>query len=169
MASTKAYMQAYNKEYYLKNKERIKEQTKNYKKLTGYKYTLSEEQKEQSRDRAREWYENNKELMILRSKEWKKANTDKVNAGSRNYASRRRGAEGNYSVKDFLKLKNRNLGLCYYCGDSKANSIDHVIPLSLGGTNYIGNILPVCDKCNSSKGGKTLYKWRVRSGRVFSI
>lgn len=167
--SEKFDMKSYNKAYYQENKEKIKAQVEQYKKITGYKHKLSEEQKAKSRARAKAWYQANKQVMIDRAKEWKKSNPDKVNAGSRSYASRRRGAEGKYSVADYLKIKNRQGGLCAYCQDNKANSIDHIVPLSRGGSNYIGNILPVCGYCNSSKGAKTLYEWKVLNGRLLSI
>lgn len=167
--SEKFDIKSYNKAYYLKHSEKIKKHVNEYKRITGYKYVLSEAQKEASRERARKWYANNKQLMIDRAKMWKKENTDKVNAGSRSYASRRRGAVGSYSVNDFIRLKNIYMGLCAYCKKNKSDSIDHVVPLSKGGSNYIGNILPVCKRCNSSKGSKTLYEWRQYSGRLLSV
>lgn len=48
---------------------------------------------------------------------------------------------------------------CAYC-DRLADTIDHVVPLVRGGTNYIGNLLPCCRSCNGSKGGKTVAEWR---------
>ena len=71
---TKEETRAYNKAYYLANKEKIKAQVKNYKVRTGYKYQLSERQKEEANERARRWYQANKQLMIDRAKEWKKNN-----------------------------------------------------------------------------------------------
>lgn len=44
---------------------------------------------------------------------------------------------------------------CLACGQHEPDiklTIDHVLPLSLGGTNAIGNIQPLCGPCNSSKG-----------------
>lgn len=69
-----------------------------------------------------------------------------------------------YSSKDYKKLLNRLLGKCGYCHNNEANSIDHIVPLSRGGSNYIGNIMPACGSCNYSKGAKTLAEWR--NGKV---
>jgi hypothetical protein len=42
-------------------------------------------------------------------------------------------------------------GLCAYCGVSPGVEMDHVIPTSRGGTHEIGNLVPACKPCNSSK------------------
>lgn len=49
---------------------------------------------------------------------------------------------------------------CTYC-DGRAESVDHVVPLVRGGTNYEGNLVPACLRCNSSKNGRFLVEWRT--------
>ncbi len=49
---------------------------------------------------------------------------------------------------------------CAYCPRA-ADTIDHAVPLVRGGTNYEGNLVPACRKCNSSKGGRTIIEWRT--------
>lgn len=44
---------------------------------------------------------------------------------------------------------------CLCCGEHKPLTPDHVIPLSLGGSNTIDNIQPLCGPCNSRKFTKT--------------
>lgn len=44
---------------------------------------------------------------------------------------------------------------CLACGNHDAKlCIDHVVPLSRGGTNEISNIQPLCRSCNSKKHAK---------------
>lgn len=50
--------------------------------------------------------------------------------------------------------------LCAYCNERRADTMDHVLPLVRGGTNYEGNLAPACRKCNSSKSGWTMIEWR---------
>lgn len=150
----------YNKEYYQNNKEAIKAHVKEYTKRTGYRYKINDEQRERSNARARAWYEGNKQIVKDRAKLWKKANKEKVRANTRDYVSRKANAVGRYSTKDYIRLLRRNLNKCYYCHEKEANSIDHVLPLSRGGTNYIGNIVPACGSCNYSKGPRTLTEWK---------
>lgn len=54
----------------------------------------------------------------------------------------------------------RQLRACTYC-DQPATTIDHVVPLVRGGTNYEGNLAPSCKSCNSRKGGRMLIEWRA--------
>lgn len=64
---------------------------------------------------------------------------------------------------DTWKMQKR---ACTYC-DSLATTIDHVVPLIYGGTNFEGNLVPACRRCNGSKGGKLLVEWRT--GRRISV
>lgn len=50
--------------------------------------------------------------------------------------------------------------MCAYCGASPVETVDHVMPLALGGTNYEGNLTPACRRCNSRKNNKLLAVWR---------
>lgn len=49
---------------------------------------------------------------------------------------------------------------CVYCGSRERLSIDHVVPLTKGGTNDFSNLVTACISCNSSKGAKTVDEWR---------
>lgn len=40
---------------------------------------------------------------------------------------------------------------CFYCKTAAADTIDHFIPISKGGTNDIDNLRPACYKCNEAK------------------
>lgn len=53
---------------------------------------------------------------------------------------------------------------CFYCGKQNAGTIDHVIPLSRGGTHSIGNLVPACHSCNSRKNNRFLIVWRIQKG-----
>ena len=49
---------------------------------------------------------------------------------------------------------------CAYC-DALATTVDHVIPLVRGGTNYEGNLVPACRSCNSRKAARLVIEWRM--------
>lgn len=49
-------------------------------------------------------------------------------------------------------------GRCAYCG-AGFEHIDHVIPLSRGGSNWPANLRPACGKCNREKHNRRLQEW----------
>lgn len=51
--------------------------------------------------------------------------------------------------------------LCTYCGDP-ATCVDHVVPVSRGGTDEDSNLVAACGPCNSAKGDRLLSEWRRR-------
>lgn len=65
-------------------------------------------------------------------------------------------------VSDWNDTKDSYLGLCVYCLDVGGNTIDHVEPLSKGGTHSLDNIAPACFVCNSSKKATPLVVWLAR-------
>jgi hypothetical protein len=62
-------------------------------------------------------------------------------------------------------------GPCVYCGEP-ATVADHVRPLSRGGTDDAGNLVPACRGCNGSKWAHLLTEWdtkRVAHARLRSV
>ncbi|MFP3905668.1 MAG: HNH endonuclease [Acidimicrobiales bacterium] len=49
----------------------------------------------------------------------------------------------------------RDGGRCQYCGGS-AESIDHVVPRSRGGSHVWENVVAACRRCNAAKGDRLL-------------
>lgn len=56
---------------------------------------------------------------------------------------------------------------CAYCGAGGDLQVEHVIPISKGGEHHLGNIVPACQRCNSSKGRANAEQW-YRSQSFFS-
>ncbi len=58
------------------------------------------------------------------------------------------------------QVKNRDGATCRYCGQPAPDGqVDHVIPLSRGGTDDLSNLAWACRSCNASKGSKTPQEW----------
>jgi 5-methylcytosine-specific restriction endonuclease McrA len=55
------------------------------------------------------------------------------------------------SVKMFVWR--RDNGRCVVCGSQEKLEYDHIIPISMGGSNTERNIQLLCEKHNRSKGG----------------
>lgn len=58
------------------------------------------------------------------------------------------------NIKHTIRLLYNNT--CVYCGSQNNIHIDHLHPLSKGGTNGLDNLVCACSKCNFAKGTKTL-------------
>lgn len=64
-------------------------------------------------------------------------------------------ADGVYTVSDIAAMYEAQAGLCNCCRVFLDKyHVDHVIPLSRGGTNYPDNLQLLCPQCNWSKADK---------------
>jgi hypothetical protein len=56
-----------------------------------------------------------------------------------------------------LKILNRDEFTCHYCGSKNPlMAVDHVIPVTKGGTDEESNLVAACQTCNSKKNNKPL-------------
>jgi len=49
---------------------------------------------------------------------------------------------------------------CTACGAAGPSEIDHIIPVGRGGAHTIGNLMPLCKSCNSSKNDLLYIEWK---------
>lgn len=69
------------------------------------------------------------------------------------------GAEGTHNQIEWETLKALYGYICPCCGKKEPEiylTEDHIIPLSMGGSNWISNIQPLCVSCNSKKHNKAI-------------
>jgi hypothetical protein len=52
----------------------------------------------------------------------------------------------------------RDGNLCRYCG-TDATHVDHIVPVTKGGTHEPENLVSACEHCNKSKGNRDLVVW----------
>jgi hypothetical protein len=69
-----------------------------------------------------------------------------------------------YTGEVLSYIYDKNDGYCWYCnkklaftnhgtlGERGAWEVDHSVPKSRGGTNYLRNLVPACIECNRQKG-----------------
>jgi len=134
----------YSKKNYLKHKEEFLERSKLQRLKNPKEYTKY----------LKEYYINHKDSIKNKSSKWKKENRDKVNVQCQKRRSLKRGAEGSFTLEEWENLKKEFNLTCPICFKSEPEimlTIDHIIPLSKGGSNYITNIQPLCRSCNCSK------------------
>src|SRR6266513_89501 len=75
------------------------------------------------------------------------------------------GAGGKYTAREWADLVLRYQGRCAYCGEEGSLQPDHRVPLALGGSNLIENILPACGRCNRRKHLMSETEFRARLAR----
>lgn len=89
--------------------------------------------------------------------------------------SRMRAAKslGTHSFMEWSILFEQCGRRCVKCGAIGLRDIhkDHIVPVSLGGSDAIGNIQPLCGYCNTSKGADCIdYRpLRVAARRLIAI
>ena len=99
----------------------------------------------------------NAERLSELSKEWRAKNPDKV--VEQNNRRRQRMYDNGMFFVSQKEVRRLMSSPCFYCG-GKTQHLDHVVPISRGGTHSIGNLVPACQKCNQSKSNKFITEWR---------
>lgn len=72
---------------------------------------------------------------------------------------KRHGGETALTEKEWEIAKAYFDGQCCYCGASVTLTKDHLQPLKSDGTMEVNNIVPACQRCNSSKKDKNWLAW----------
>ena len=81
-----------------------------------------------------------------------------------NRARRAPGLSSHHRLKLLRKWKRQGRS-CFYC-DAAPTCVDHVVPLVSGGSNWEGNLVPSCHRCNARKGRLFITEWRLRDGKA---
>lgn len=81
---------------------------------------------------------------------------------------RRRGAKGTHSQEDIARIFKMQGGRCCYCrARLGAYEVDHIVPISRGGTNYPNNLQLTCvGACNQEKGARDPLEYARSLGRL---
>ena len=107
------------------------------------------------RDIAFSKTERGKELNSIAKKKYRKTEKGKEKIRELKYIRRNKNA-GKFDLKAWSEKLEKLDYKCQICGTRDRITIDHIIPLTKGGTNHIDNIQPLCHSCNSSKGNKII-------------
>lgn len=174
----------FNKKRYKRSNKPSPEQQRQYRQENSEKISrYNQEYRQENRDKLikynREYYQNNKESLLLKSKKYHQRyyaeNKEKVRKNHQEYyrknreealrRSRKRRAKKktvhsvSYTTDEAKTLKETFDCCCAYCGAKKPLALDHFLPISYGGSDCLGNLLPVCKSCNSSKHNYDPQKW----------
>lgn len=71
--------------------------------------------------------------------------------------------KGTHTLKEWRALRNEFNGICVRCWkESDDITKDHIIPISMGGSDAIDNLQPICRSCNSMKLSETVNWVKIR-------
>lgn len=119
-------------------------------------------------EKNRRRYANNPESFKARTDRWIARNPEKKRTQCRNRRARLRGALGSHTGDDIVALLKQQRHRCANpaCRISlrRGYDVDHVLPLTLRGSNDISNIQLLCAPCNRSKQGKHPETWSRENG-----
>lgn len=104
-----------------------------------------------------------------RAARWAAAEPERRAAASRAANMRRARVRGAGTFARTSRDRRRQLARqrwrCFYCDRCLRPGIEtheeHVVPISRGGRDSIGNIVYACRSCNSSKQARTIMEWRT--------
>lgn len=87
---------------------------------------------------------------------WRANNSDRARAYTRNRRAIFGNAEGVHTDADVARLRQQQRDRCAYCKRDLGGKghVDHILPLSKGGSNWPDNIQLTCPSCNSRKATK---------------
>jgi len=157
------YKKQKDREYYLRTKAKRIQIASDWNKTHPERHRTHQkayEAKPEYEAYQRQYYRNNKDQIVTRVGEWAKENRDKTRAGNRRYVSRKRSSGGRYTEEQLQARIDFYGRRCYLCGcdwdalPREQKHIDHVIPVSLGGTNWPANLRPACRSCNQRKSAR---------------
>ena len=152
----------YQKQYRLAHKEQEKERKRQW--YAAYKDEIRERQlahAEERKEWKRQYYAAHKEQQKQQSRQYFHTPKGKA-ANQRGQVSRRaRLAKvlNTLTAEEWQAILEAHEFKCAYCGKSLLDMFnsatrDHIIPISKGGDNVKGNIVPACQSCNAKKSNK---------------
>jgi 5-methylcytosine-specific restriction endonuclease McrA len=128
-----------------------------------------EENKDKMTAYVRQFYERNPEKRAEYSQRFKVENPEQYKRLTKVSNARRRArlneAEGSHSAADVQAKLEGQHRRCWHCSKKLKNyHVDHLIPLSRGGSNGPENIVIACPKCNLRKHNKL--PWEMDDPRL---
>lgn len=152
----RCYAKEYDRKRYLKHGEKIRSKVRDY----------ANKNKERVREGRALYYKNNSEAIKARGKQWRKDHPEIVADMKAAGRRRERDAEGRHDYRELKGLREKQRNCCAICKNpfGKKYHKDHIIPLVLGGTNWIHNIQYLCPSCNLQKNRQDPIEFMVSKG-----
>lgn len=155
------------------NRERFDEAARQWRAANLERFDVAakawkEANKERRRVALAAWRLKNKSKHSAQRKQRRIAKPDVYRAHAENRRARKLAAGGHYTAAQIAALADQQRHRCANCGKSirKGYEVDHIVPLTRGGTNDIRNIQLLCQSCNRRKHNKHPIEWAQEQGRL---
>lgn len=136
----------YSRKYRAEHREQVRESNRAYVAANREKYQAL----------AQKYRDEHRAELNAKSRAYRLANPEKRRGYHANRREMLRTAAGNYTDAQWVALRAWLGDVCVACGDNGPLTADHVVPITAGGSNDIGNLQPLCGSCNSAKHDKTI-------------
>ena len=151
------------RQYREQNRDEINEYLRNWSKKNNeeskeIKKRYRESHREELRLKNIEYSKKNKKKIKIKNKRYRKTLIGKRNhlIGQHRRRVKKLGNGGSFSNIEWERLCAKYDYKCLCCGRKKILTVDHIIPVILGGSNSIDNIQPLCRSCNCKKSTKII-------------
>ncbi|RUU23681.1 hypothetical protein EOD10_04405 [Mesorhizobium sp. M7A.T.Ca.TU.009.01.3.2] len=120
--------------------------------------------KDRYRQNGNKWRAKNRDKHIAGADASRKRHLDRYRVHAAKRRAMKQNAPGTFTREDIKAQLIAQNGRCYWCSEAFVgdnHTIDHLTPLSRGGSNYPSNLVCACRSCNSQKGPKTPDEYRL--------
>ncbi len=163
----------YARAYRAENPEIMKAATAAYR--DGHREQLREKARQRTREATRaacrKWSASHQDYERLRRKKYLEEHPELNRARARRRRALKMQAVGSHTQKEIDEILQRQKNKCADCKRKftrkRPATLDHVTPISKGGSESADNLRWICKSCNSQKSAKSPEEWAARAGLLF--
>lgn len=136
-----------------------KDPVKGHERTNNYRANNIENVREINRKAQQKYQAANLKKVVEKNRKWHAANPGKYTEEEAKRRARKKGNGGIITAQEWQALKKHYNDTCLCCKRREPEiklTLDHVMPLVLGGKNIIKNAQPLCGSCNSRKNKKNI-------------
>jgi len=137
-----------------KQEKSIENFHKNVTAYHGYNHRCKECTNEEQKSFYKKYFLNNRSKVLEKSRSYKKSDKGRLTGRLSNRRRRARLKQNYHDKYNENEVYEQFDYRCFNCDSEENLTIDHIVPIFLGGHDAEYNLSVLCGKCNSSKGHK---------------